>query len=103
MTSQVMPRRGLLKYHINERDLEDPSTLLENMNPAVRDEFRKDIIAFMNEEEKLIAEGNKGKYALFYEGTCWRIAESEEKLIKDFLGEIGNHSCYCSKIGGEID
>ena len=94
---QVKPRKGLLKDHLDEDRLKG---LLAKINSDSKEEFEKDIRAFIQNEEDLIQQGHKGKYALFYDGECWGILNEQEALLKSFFKEIGNEDCYCDRIGG---
>lgn len=92
---QVIPRKGLLKDSMNKKTLEEIS--------SSSTETDKNMMIFMEQEEELIQQGHKGKYALFYDGKCWGILNEEEALLSSFFKEVGNKGCYCHRIGGEAE
>ena len=96
---QVVPRKTLLKDSFDEEGLEN---LLSKINEGgmgyQRKEFERNMRAFMDKEEHLISEGHGGKYALFYEGKCWGILESQMDLLKSFHESLKYTTCYCDQI-----
>lgn len=90
---QVKPRKGLLKDGMNKKKLEEISSSSKGMY--------KNMMVFMEQEEELIKQGHKGKYALFYDGKCWGILNEQEPLLSSFMRQFRNKDCYLDRIGGE--
>ena len=75
-------RTGLLKD--SGFNLDTHLEILEteyNVDKEDLEKYKLNIRAFMDQEEKLL-NGNKGKYALFYNGALWRMSVDEINLIK---------------------
>ena len=92
---RVIPRKGLLKDDLDKKNLEKISSESGDMH--------KNMVIFMVQEEELIKQGHKGKYALFYDGKCWGILNEEKALLSSFFREVGMKDCYCSRIGGQAE
>lgn len=92
-------RIGLLKYYIGRATIERK---IQNENdPEIRS-LNQSVLAFMDQEEDLIAQGHNGKYALFYEGELFRVLRNEFDLREMFYQEKGNHAFYIGRIGRDF-
>ncbi len=90
---QVKIRTGLMKDYFSPESLdrhkeEDPSQYAN-------------VVAFIENEERLLTEGRKGEYALCYQGKLWGVNKEKSALLSDFWQKEGRHGCICDIIGGE--
>lgn len=85
---RIVPRKGLLRDNLSEGELEDM--------------IWGDRRVFIEAEERLVQEGHKGKFALFYEGKLWKIMDDKVELARLFYDSVGNKPCYIDRVGGDV-
>jgi len=76
---------------MNEAELEGIVFLYSKKDSEGQEEIRSNILAFRDQEFKLAEQGLRGKFALFYKGKLFGVADTSLELVERLDKEEGGY------------